>query len=577
MLHKIKKATIIFLCLAMLTSLSTIASADGFQASVHTLRIGLYSGSQKTFTSANLQNVSGTGYGYELGYFNSDREFVPIGVKITETNAITVTIDQNVAWDSGERAFSTDLSVSSAVVGCYHIRLNEGFETYDEALEKAKSLELDLNTFIKYYNGKFYVMIGQYSASADVNNALNGLSFKDSCKIDSGTERTVAVVETGKTKVLFEFDSGTSAYLAIRPIEAEGAKSQCYHRGYKYYGDFAFIRGSSGYITVINYVDIEDYVKGLVPYEMSASWPREALKAQAVCARSYALTNLNKHRSEGFDICNTAECQVYYGTGRANENSNKAVEETEGEYLTYDGKLCQTNYYSHNGGASENSENVWAIAYPYLRGVADPYEKDVESVISQYHWTVTYTGDAIGKKLQSKGYDCGTVTKFEILEFTELGNVLRIRFTDKNGKKFTFSKRECATILGLRSQRYTINGAVPALNTYYINPTGEGVPGLSGLYAAGAGGTDKLGSSDLYAISGKGEVTKLGGETSATLTGDSFVITGTGWGHNVGMSQWGAYSMAKYHNKTYKEILTFYYQGTEIVYSVYPKQSKENT
>ncbi|MBQ1730549.1 MAG: hypothetical protein II036_09430, partial [Oscillospiraceae bacterium] len=153
MLHKIKKALVIFLCLAMLTSLSPITSADGFQATVHTLRIGLYSGSQKTFTSANLQNVSGTGYGYELGYFNSDREFFPIGVRITETNAITVTIDQNVAWDSGERAFSTDLSVSSSVVGCYHIRYNEGFSSYYDAFEKAESLELNENTFIKYYNG----------------------------------------------------------------------------------------------------------------------------------------------------------------------------------------------------------------------------------------------------------------------------------------------------------------------------------------------------------------------------------------------------------------------------------------
>ena len=233
MLHKIKKALVIFLCLAMLTSLSPITSADGFQATVHTLRIGLYSGSQKTFTSANLQNVSGTGYGYELGYFNSDREFFPIGVRITETNAITVTIDQNVAWDSGERAFSTDLSVSSSVVGCYHIRYNEGFSSYHDAFEKAESLELNENTFIKYYNGKYYVMIGQYSASAAVKEALDSLDFKDSCQIDAGTAKTVTVVETGKTRVLFEFDGGTSAYLAVRPIPADGAKSQCYHRGYK--------------------------------------------------------------------------------------------------------------------------------------------------------------------------------------------------------------------------------------------------------------------------------------------------------------------------------------------------------
>lgn len=556
----------------MLLPVCLPAEADGFTASVHTLRIGLYSGSTKNFTSANLQNVSGLGYGYELGYFDSSREFVSIGVKITDKNAITVVIDQNVAWDKESRAFSTDLSAGTDILGCYHIRLKEAFSSYEDALKKAEELDTELCKFIKYLNGDYYVMLGQFWASKDVKNAMDALNI-DAVQIDSGTEKTVTIVETGKTTPLFEYDCGASSSLAVRPVVSEGVKAQTHHRGYKYYGDFSFVRGASGNITVINYVDIEDYVKGLVPYEMSASWPREALKAQAVCARSYAISSLNKHRNEGFDICNTAECQVYYGTGRANENSNLAVEETAGEYLTYNGALCQTNYYSHNGGASESCENVWGQKIPYLTGVIDPYEKSVESIISQYHWTVTFTGEALGKKLQSKGYDCADVKKFEILEFTETGNVLRIRFTDSKGKKFTFSKRDCATVLGLRSQRYTINGAVPALNTYYINPTSESVSGLDGLYAVSSGSTDRLSSGSLYAISGKGEIAKLGGETSAELTGDSFVITGSGWGHNVGMSQWGAYSMAKNYNKTYKEILAFYYQGTEVVYSVCPKKN----
>jgi stage II sporulation protein D len=107
---------------------------------------------------------------------------------------------------------------------------------------------------------------------------------------------------------------------------------------------------------------------------MSPSWPLEALKAQAVCARTYVMAS-RKH--SGFDVCTTECCQVYQGIGRANATTDMAVDQTAGQYMTYNGELCVAYYSSSDGGATENSENVWNEAIGYLRGVVDPYEADI--------------------------------------------------------------------------------------------------------------------------------------------------------------------------------------------------------
>ena len=101
-------------------------------------------------------------------------------------------------------------------------------------------------------------------------------------------------------------------------------------KGYKWHGGFEYRRVTGGNINVINVVNIDDYVKGVLPYEMSPSWPLEALKAQAVCARTYALLQTKHYKSYQFDVCNTTDCQVYYGTNKASSLSNQAVDETKG-------------------------------------------------------------------------------------------------------------------------------------------------------------------------------------------------------------------------------------------------------
>ena len=560
-------AGIIFLLIV----LSDLPAADAtFSATVDTVRIGLYNDGVKSYASANLQNVTNYGYGYELGYYDADRIFNSLDGYITDTNTISMIIDRNMVYNSSTNSYSSDIS-GNVVVGCYHIQLNEGYSNYSSARNVADSFT-SVNAFVKFSSGVFYVCLGEYISTAEATSAAESLGVNQPYSITCGTSYTVTVVQTGTDKILFEFEYGTSYYLAIRPTKSNSSKTQTWFKGYRYYGDFTYVRASGGNMYVVNYVNLEDYVKGVLPYEMSASWPIEALKAQAVSARTFVISNLNKHRSLGFDLCNTDDCQVYRGLGSASSNSDSAVAETAGKYLTYNGDLCETYYYSCNGGASENSENVWSATLGYCRGVVDPYESKIADGFSKYYWSETYTGSELAAKLQSKGYSCSTIVNFEVVEFTPTNNVLKIKFTDSAGKTFTFSKEKCRTLLGLNSQRYTINDSVPTGSQIYVNGSSSTITGpLSDAYAIGTGGTDYVASGSIYAITGSGTTEEVAPSTSGSSGGSgnngTFVINGSGWGHNVGMSQWGAYSMAKYYNLDYEDILTFYYTGAEVTTS----------
>jgi stage II sporulation protein D len=120
-------------------------------------------------------------------------------------------------------------------------------------------------------------------------------------------------------------------------------------------------------ITVINDVDLENYIKGVVPSEMPPSWEFEALKAQAIAARSFALANLGKQAKEGYDLKDNTEDQAYGGASVETNITNKAVEETHGLVLTYDMKIISA-YYSASAGGMTNT-NAWGGSVPYLHSV----------------------------------------------------------------------------------------------------------------------------------------------------------------------------------------------------------------
>lgn len=145
----------------------------------------------------------------------------------------------------------------------------------------------------------------------------------------------------------------------------------------KWYRGTIHIINNDGDLTVINDVGIEDYVKGVTPAEMPSSWNIEALKAQAIAVRSYAIANLGKHAKEGFDLVDTVQDQVYNGVLAETPATNQAVEETEGLVLTYDNKIISTMYSASAGGQTKSALEAWGNDIPYLQSVKS-YDDDME-------------------------------------------------------------------------------------------------------------------------------------------------------------------------------------------------------
>ena len=497
---------------------------------------------------------------------------------------------------------------------------------------------------------------------------VSGTAFSGSKSITSSA-LTVKLVndafqvsDTDSGSVLYTSAAGAD-HIAIRPNST-----------LTWHGDFVYRRASNGSITVINYVGVEDYVKGVLPYEIDPDWPAEAQKAQAVCARSFAL-GTHKHGSD-YELCNTTNCQVYLGANRATEASDAAVDATKGETLSYNGRSVIGYFYSSDGGATEDAANVWGGDYAYLKGKADPYEDP-----SKDRWTVTLTADEIQQKVNAAGYSIGKVANVQVTKRTATDNVNEVTVTDTSGKSVTISKSSVRTVFGLKSIRYTItpvggsgnktslqvkasthnvkvNGKTVSPQGYYIvNGTqygnnyfklrdiayllsgtkgqfnvrwdkenerilltsGTAYETVGGELADSSTAVEKIGKStstivldgeeialDGYIINGNnyyklrdigkaigfdvdfdnasstvlvkttsdysgddedansGNSSNTGSNTTPTVTNPtSYTFNGSGWGHSVGMSQWGAYAMAQ-KGFTYDQILKFYFTGIEI-------------
>jgi len=527
--------------------------------------VGLYYGDSAAPTF-NLQNVTGFGSGYRLGYFDSARNFVQLGY--TPEIKISVLKTHNI-YLAGDGTYTTK-ETSNGVVGCFHVQLPG--EYYD--FETAKMVADAAGGFVAWINGVYYVRLGSYTTSAAAKDAAASLGGTFAETSSHGLSVTV----TGTNQILFQFDDdGNGTGLGIRPGLDDSVKTQTWCKGLKYFGSFRYQR-IDGDITLTNVVSVDDYINCVISREMSNSWPLEALKAQAVCARSYFATNLGRHNSSNIDICNTTHCQVYYGTNRVGENTAQAAAETSGQYLWYNGEIVQAFYAASNGGASENAENVWGKAYPYLIGVVDPYEALIADEISNYYWSKSFTGKELQQMLIENGRTgCGLITSVTLTN-TAMGNAYSITFHDANGKNWTIYREKCRTFLGVSSLRFGLeNGpGIPgqAIASGQVSVNGnETLDFNNGMSVIDGNGNITVIYDVPYVLTGSGipEQLSLVGlqdtcNTSVTSSGDgngNFVFRGSGNGHNVGMSQNGAKAMAR-QGLTYQDILTFYYTGTNI-------------
>jgi len=247
-----------------------------------------------------------------------------------------------------------------------------------------------------------------------------------------------------------------------------------------------------------------------------------------------------------------------------NANTDRASAETVGLRVWYQGTLAKTFYFSSSGGGTEDVKNVWGTSYPYLCGVVDPYEATVADKIAYWNWQVTFTGAELTKKLQAKGYNCAQIVDFRVTERTPTDNVKSIVFVDANGKSWPFSRSNVSLILGLKSIRYTVTKTGESTFTVYYTDGGGQLTSMNGVNVINGDGSVAQLTGNPYVITGDGvEFLPVPKETPTSGKKGSFQIDGSGWGHSVGMSQWGAYAMAQ-QGKTFREILTFYYPGVEI-------------
>lgn len=319
----------------------------------------------------------------------------------------------------------------------------------------------------------------------------------------------------------------------------------------------------SGLYTIINQVNLEEYLYGVVPKELSTSFPMEALKAQAVCARTYATRNIGTYSSYGFDMTNGQSSQVYGGVSVEAADCTQAVDETKGQVVMYNGKPAETFYFSTSSGVTLNSKDVWLADLPYLTSVEDPYQDLIKP--DKMAWNLTVTAARLKEILANSGIDIGDITDL-VAETNEQGAVVKLTFVGTDGTK-SYTRESARNVLGLKSQVYTITANRPQTienkSMFAISKNGTGsISGKISLIAKDG----VMGKTSITVITSEGIKTIESEDvvsTTDTETELSFTLNGLGWGHGVGMSQNGAIGMAK-SGFTYKEILTHYFKGTTV-------------
>ena len=227
------------------------------------------------------------------------------------------------------------------------------------------------------YAIKIGVIVGASQIGIGSSNAtsiIDANTNKTVCKVDAmkGYEiipykNTMAIRLNGKFYQIY------SDNIVLKP-----AKGGFVNAKRKWYRGFLRVYNKGNKLTVINDVGLEDYIKGVVPSEMPSSWEMEALKAQAIAARSYALANLGKRANLGFDLKDTPEDQAYGGASAETVRTNTAVEQTSKLVLTYNYKVVSAYYSASAGGQTISAKDVWGAEVPYIRADIPSYDGNVK-------------------------------------------------------------------------------------------------------------------------------------------------------------------------------------------------------
>ncbi len=277
-------------------------------------------------------------------------------------------------------------------------------------------------------------------------------------------------------------------------------------------GEVTFIRTPNNRITVVNNINVENYIKGVLYHEVSHHWPMEALKAQAVAARTYALYSINP-AGKPYDVTNDIYSQVYGGRDSERYRTDLAVDYTKGQVLTYNDQIIPAYFHATCGGMTEDARELWNLPdMPPLRGVPCSFCQNSPHM----HWKKNFRLRDIQDTLNLHGYKAGGIKDISIVDRDRSERIEHLKITQKNGEELIIKGKDFRDLMGpnvLMSNNYEIT-----MQGYYVD------------------------------------------------------ITGKGWGHGVGMCQWGALGMAR-QQFNYRQILAYYYPQSVLMdyHELHPK------
>lgn len=478
----------------------------------------------------------------------------------------------------------------------------------------------------------YYVRVGIFiedeAASKYIVSSETGFEYGYSedvyfTKVDETPKKKLTVVSSGtgtvqlydsSGKFIYEYTETAGRALAIRAVDYDVltpvSPKKNSSRTYSYEGYFEFPRVSSSSgsaMRMINIVELETYVLCVLPCEINASAPVEAMKAQAMCIRSLVMSEGSSKKHYDCNICSDSDCQVYYGTWGIDgtrdsstvkyNNLVRAVEETAGEYMIYVGEeedlhgtIVQAAYHSSSGGSTVSAKSFWGSTFaPYCIAARVPEETNYYtwgcSVVTLDEIYKATKLDAFKKSTtawKKEIYALGKIASMEIVELEQNSDhVIKLRLTDVNGKEVLLTRGDrvyyfihrvilCCETYDTPDAKATIlsstNFTLTPIDSTALDvrvQTGDGDGEISSadpVTVITSGGTTE------YTMPGGTTVITANGVESADLTSDAagYKLVGKGWGHCVGLGQRGAADLAK-AGCNYEEILNRYFSDIDIV------------
>ena len=371
-------------------------------------------------------------------------------------------------------------------------------------------------------------------------------------------------VRIGSTKGLRVFDghSGRKLFSKLKPkpmllrvdpkgflIEGYGVRSKIRVEplkgsllsvdGHRYRGNFVVEEDRFGKITVINVIDVEEYLYGVIKSEMLISSPMEALKAQAVIARTFAIKHKERYtKIRGYGLSADTSSQVYTGVRGEDPRGNRAVDATRGRVLTFKGNLIDSYYHSACGGWTLNNEDAWGGSpQAYLRSRRCGYCADSAG----FSWKISLTYDHILEKLLEEGHKLTSIRTIRTINDPKSGNRVLVLVIE-NGKG---QKRMLGNMFRLAMGANVIRSAF-----FHMDESHKKSPGPMAK------------ASDTSAAEMK--MRELIGDYLQEVSAPrELVLDGCGSGHGVGLCQSGARGLAEL-GASFSEILSFYYKNTAL-------------